>query len=112
MSGRLKPGDPFPSVRALSRELKIHVNTAMRVVAALTQEGLLEVRPGIGTVVCQPPPARRAERSRALGPEIDQVAVKAMQMGLTLEEFQKVVEERWRKLQPAMESASWKESER
>ena len=105
MSGRLRPGEPFPSVRTLSRELKIHVNTAQRVVAALTQEGLLEVRPGIGTVVCQPAPARRSDRGRVLGPEVDQLVVEAMKIGLTLEDLQETVEERWRKLQPERAAA-------
>ena len=51
VSGQLQAGDPFPSVRALSQELKINPNTAHRIIAALTEEGLLTVRPGIGTVV-------------------------------------------------------------
>jgi DNA-binding transcriptional regulator YhcF (GntR family) len=51
VSGQMRPGDPFPSVRALSRELKINPNTAHKIVAYLVSEGLLETRPGIGTVV-------------------------------------------------------------
>src|ERR1700747_1099809 len=31
LSGRMRPGDTFPSVRALSRELKINPNTAHKV---------------------------------------------------------------------------------
>jgi len=33
VSGQLHPGDPFPSVRALSKELKINPNTAHKIVA-------------------------------------------------------------------------------
>ena len=44
VSGRLRPGEPFPSVRTLSKAMKIHANTAQRVIAQLQQEGLLEVR--------------------------------------------------------------------
>ena len=51
VSGKLRPGDPFPSVRALSKAIKIHANTAQKVVGQLIAEGLLEARPGIGTVV-------------------------------------------------------------
>ena len=51
VSGQLRPGDAFPSVRALSKELKINPNTAHKIVAHLVNEGLLETRPGIGTVV-------------------------------------------------------------
>ena len=51
VSGELAPGDPFPSVRELSQALKINPNTGQKVIAELTRDGLLEVRPGIGTVV-------------------------------------------------------------
>ena len=46
VTGELKPGDPFPSVRSLSQNLKINPNTAHRIVAALIERGLLVVRPG------------------------------------------------------------------
>ena len=51
VTGQLQAGDSFPSVRALSLALKINPNTAHKIVAALVDDGLLEVRPGIGTVV-------------------------------------------------------------
>jgi GntR family transcriptional regulator len=35
ISGQLRPGDSFPSVRTLSRELKINPNTAHKIVAYL-----------------------------------------------------------------------------
>ena len=51
VSGELQPGDPFPSVRALSQDLKINPNTSHKIVAALIERGSLVVRPGIGTAV-------------------------------------------------------------
>ncbi len=48
VTGQLRAGDSFPSVRALSLELKINPNTAHKIVAALVADGLLEVRPGVG----------------------------------------------------------------
>jgi len=51
MAGQLRPGDAFPSVRTLSRELKINPNTAHKVITHLVQSGLLEIRPGAGTLV-------------------------------------------------------------
>jgi GntR family transcriptional regulator len=83
ISGQLRPGDPFPSVRVLSKAMKIHPNTAHKVIAQLTAEGLLEVRPGIGTVVLQPPAGRRNERARLLGREVEQLTVEAKKLGLT-----------------------------
>src|SRR5580704_283970 len=99
ISGQLRPGDPFPSVRALSKAMKIHPNTAHKVIAQLTAEGLLEVRPGIGTVVLQPPAARRNERARLLGREVDQLTVEAKKLGLTLEDLHAAIDEHWQRLQ-------------
>lgn len=70
LSGRLRAGDAFPSVRALSAAMKIHANTAQKVTALLQQEALLEVRPGIGTVVAQPPRMARGERARLLQKDV------------------------------------------
>ncbi len=99
LSGQLRPGDPFPSVRALSKAMKIHPNTGQKVIAQLTADGLLEVRPGIGTVVCEPPPATRAERGRLLGAEVEQLVVEARRLGLNVEDLHAALDEHWRKLQ-------------
>ena len=99
ISGQLRPGDPFPSVRALSTAMKIHPNTAHKVIAQLTAEGLLEVRPGIGTVVLEPPPARRGERSRLLGREVEQLTVEAKKLGLTAAELHAAIDEHWQRLE-------------
>jgi GntR family transcriptional regulator len=99
VSGRLRPGEPFPSVRILSKAVKIHFNTAQKVIAQLQQEGLLEVRPGIGTVVAQRPPSGRAERGRLLSRDVEQLTVEAIKLGVGLEELQEQIADQWRKLQ-------------
>jgi GntR family transcriptional regulator len=96
-SRKLRPGDAFPSVRALARAMKIHANTAQKVIAQLAAEGLLEVLPGIGTVVAQPA-APRSGRARLLAREVEELAVRAMQIGVSLEELQSAVNECWRSL--------------
>ncbi len=106
ISGQLRPGDPFPSVRALSKAMKIHPNTAQKVVAQLTAEGLLEVRPGIGTVVLEPPPARRSERSRLLGREVEQLTVEAKKLGLTLDDLHNAIDAHWQRLRAGEEEES------
>ena len=99
VSGRLRPGEPFTSVRTLSKAMKIHANTAQRVIAQLQQEGLLEVRPGIGTVVAQPPSTPRSERTRLLRADIEQLTVEAIKLGVSLEELQRSIAEQWGRLQ-------------
>ncbi|MBI5282010.1 MAG: GntR family transcriptional regulator [Candidatus Solibacter usitatus] len=96
-SRKLRPGDAFPSVRALARAMKIHANTAQKVIAQLAAEGLLEVLPGIGTVVARQA-APRSGRARLLAREVEQLAVQAMQIGASLEELQSAINECWRGL--------------
>jgi GntR family transcriptional regulator len=98
VSGQVRPGDPFPSVRVLSRELKINPNTAHKVVMHLVAGGLLETRPGIGTVVAELPEARKIERTQLLGHEIEHLAVEAKKLGIPLEEVVSSLSEHWKKL--------------
>ena len=98
ISRQMRPGDPFPSVRVLSKELKINPNTAHKVVTQLMAAGLLEARPGIGTVVAELPEARRIEKTQLLGREIEQLAVEAKKLGIPLEDVMGSISEHWRKL--------------
>jgi GntR family transcriptional regulator len=98
VSGQLRPGDPFPSVRALSTELKINPNTAHKVVTQLLHEGLLEVRAGTGTVVAEPRSSTAVERSRLLAGDLEQVVVEAKKLGMNLKEFTAAVAEHWQRL--------------
>ena len=95
-SGKLRPGDTFPSVRVLGRAMKIHANTAQKVIAQLASEGLIEVLPGIGTMVAKPA-APRNGRARLLVADVEQLTVQAMQIGMSLEELQAAVGECWRR---------------
>ena len=98
VSGQMRPGDPFPSVRALSRELKINPNTAHKIVAHLVSEGLLETRPGIGTVVAALPDSTRRERTQLLGHEIEELVVEAKRLGIGREEMLASIAEHWQRL--------------
>ena len=98
ISGQMRPGDPFPSVRALSKELKINPNTAHKVVTHLIAEGILEVLPGIGTVVATLPEPRASERADLLENEIEQLVVEARKLGMALEDVTSAVSSHWKKL--------------
>jgi GntR family transcriptional regulator len=103
ISGEFQPGQAFPSVRALAAELKIHPNTAHKVVQHLIQERWLEARPGIGTVVAEMPEARAADRTRLLRDEVEQLVVEAKRVGLELSEIVEAVEAQWAKFEKPME---------
>jgi len=100
ISGQLLPGDPFPSVRALSRELKINPNTAHKIVAQLVSDGLLETRPGIGNVVATLPDSTRKERTQLLGPEVEQLVVEAKRLGIVRDDILASIAQHWDRLSP------------
>src|ERR1700677_4675209 len=77
LKAQLKPGSRFPSVRQLSQELRINPNTAHKIVAHLTDEGLLQVQPGIGTVVQKPQRASSGDRSSLLKEDLEHLVVEA-----------------------------------
>jgi DNA-binding transcriptional regulator YhcF (GntR family) len=100
VAGQMRAGDPFPSVRALSKALKINPNTAHKVVGHLLAEGLLDVRPGIGTVVATPA-STAADRGNLLRHELEQLVVEAKKLGLNLTEVIEAIETHWDLLDPA-----------
>ncbi|HLY42037.1 MAG TPA: GntR family transcriptional regulator [Terracidiphilus sp.] len=103
VSGELQAGQAFPSVRSLAVEFKIHPNTAHKVVQHLIQEGWLEARPGIGTVVAEIPEPRPGDRKRLLQREVEQLVVEAKRIGLDLDEVQQAIQDQWAKLDRNLE---------
>jgi len=98
LSGALQPGQDFPSVRALAADLKIHPNSAAKVIQHLIQERWLEVRPGIGTVVAEPPKARAGDRQRLLKEEVEQLVVEARRVGADLDEVIDAIKSGWKNM--------------
>jgi GntR family transcriptional regulator len=98
ISGQLRPGDPFPSVRALSKDLKINPNTAHKVVTRLVSDGLLEARAGLGTVVAEMRGSSNTERMQLLGYEIEQLVVEAKKLGISVQEVVESITTHWQKL--------------
>lgn len=99
LAGQMRPGDPFPSVRALGKELKINPNTAHKVIGQLTTEGFLSVQPGIGTVVAAPPEVPRSARRNLLDPDLEQLAVTAIQAGIEFEDVVEALRRQWNKIE-------------
>jgi GntR family transcriptional regulator len=52
--GELKPGEQLPSERELSEQAGISRMTARQAIAYLMREGVVEVKPGVGTFVAEP----------------------------------------------------------
>ncbi len=98
VGGQLKPGQPFPSVRTVSQELKINPNTAHKIVAALVAQGVLITTPAVGSVVAEHAAGDRASRAELLGADLERVAVEAKKLGLTVDEVQTGLAAHWKKL--------------
>ena len=99
ISGEFQPGQAFPSVRALAADLKIHPNTAHKVIQYLIQERWLESRPGIGTVVAEQPEVRSGDRKRLLKDEVEQLVVEAKRVGVELQDLLETIEAQWKSLE-------------
>lgn len=110
ISGQMRPGDSFPSVRVLSKELKINPNTAHKVVTQLITSGLLETRPGIGTVVAALPEGSASERTQLLGQEIEKLVVEARKLGIGLEDMVTSISRHWKLLGGGAEGTSGESS--
>ena len=94
-SGRLRPGDPMPSVRALASQLLVNPNTILRAYRDLETMGLLESRQGSGTIVADAgSPLARREKRRIIVKRIDALLVEARQLGLTTVEVKELIDSR------------------
>jgi GntR family transcriptional regulator len=98
VSGQMRAGDPFPSVREISKTFKINPNTAHKVVTPLVAEGVLEVHSGIGTVVAKRACSSAAERANLLNKELEQLIVEAKRLGLTMDDVTSAVAQHWKHL--------------
>lgn len=93
ISGELSPGDPLPSVRALSRELKISALTVKKAYDHLEAEGLTATIHGKGTYVTDGNPLALAEEQRKeIEGELEKTVQKAKRYGLEPEEIRQILD--------------------
>jgi GntR family transcriptional regulator len=95
VTGQLRAGDPFPSVREISQALKINPNTAHRIVALLAEEKLLTVRPGIGTVVGDGARGDAGARRAILEQDAERLVVEARRNAVTLADLLAAIKRHW-----------------
>ena len=95
VNGQLAPGDRFPSIRQISQELRINPNTVQKVVKGLTDEGVLQTEPGVGTVVARSPEASRAQKRQLLEEQLGRVVVEARRLALAKADVIEAVNDLW-----------------
>ncbi len=82
--GSLEPGDKLPTVRALAKEQTVAPNTIVKAYNELQRSGLIESRPGVGTVVSQGVgDVAREQRVEALRERLVVLVRDAVGLGLT-----------------------------
>lgn len=95
ISGDLKPGDSFPSVREIAAQLRINPNTVQKALTALKAEGLVESLAGIGNRVCERPEPDAATRAAQLDEALEALVLRARQLRLDLPALRTALQNHW-----------------
>ena len=103
LRGEYRAGQPFPSIRSLASDLKIHPNTAHKVVQFLVEEQWLEARPGVGTVVASRPKSRAEDARRLIRDDVNKVIAKARSIEVGLQDVKEELTQQWSRSEPVRE---------
>ena len=95
ISGQLKPGDQMPSVREISKELRISPITIQKAISQLARDNLLETRVGVGTVVSELGMASQEKKMALLGEDMNHMIIEARSLGILKKEFIGAIEKQW-----------------
>ncbi len=89
LDGRLKAGDPLPSVRQVAAEYRVNPLTVLKSYQALVDERLVEKRRGLGMFINEGAPGLllAAERERFLREQWPVIQATIQRLGLTLDEL-------------------------
>ena len=92
-SGLLRAGDQLPSIRELAEQLRVNRNTIARAYTELEHLGVTDTRQGLGVFISDRGNQLTAAARRDLAREaIDAAIVQARNLGLTDDDFLKLVE--------------------
>ena len=91
-SGKLKPGEPLPSIRNLARDLRISVITTKRAYEELERDGFIQTVAGKGSFVAQQDLELAKESNlREIENHLSAALELGRQSGLTLEELHDIL---------------------
>jgi GntR family transcriptional regulator len=94
-SGRLRAGEPLPSIRPLAEELRVNRNTVAKAYAELENQGVIETIPGKGCFLKETDsPFSKQVRQKLMLAEIDEAVVMAHHLQVGREKFLALVKER------------------
>jgi GntR family transcriptional regulator len=91
--GILTPGEALPATRQLAKELKLNANTVQHAYRTLVQEGVIEMRRGLGAFVAATPRASR-QNPAAVARQIAERALReGFRNGLLASDLRKALDE-------------------
>jgi GntR family transcriptional regulator len=94
-AGKLRTGEPLPSIRPLAEELRVNRNTVAKAYAELESQGVIETIPGKGCFLKEnDSPFTWPVRQKLLQAEIDEAVVMAHHLQVDREKFLALVKER------------------
>ena len=95
-SGALQAGEPLPSIRPLSEELRVNRNTVAKAYTQLETEGVIETQHGRGCFLkAGQSVLKKDARRRLLVEPIDDVIVQAHHLQVPEEAFMELARERF-----------------
>lgn len=96
IAGRLREGEPLPSIRSLARDLKISVITTKRAYEELEKEGMVYSVPGKGFFVDNPAVDYLAEkRMQGMEEELAEILHRYRENGFSRSEVRELVDLLW-----------------
>ena len=91
-AGKLRPGEPLPSIRSLARDLRISVITTKRAYEELERDGFIQTMAGKGSFVAQQDLELAKESNlREIESHLSAALELGRQSGLTLEELHNIL---------------------
>ena len=91
-SGQLQPGEKLPSVRDLSKQLKVNPTTVTRIYGELSAESVIVLRQGQGAFVStQSTTTNRVEARKQVRELIRRMLSEAVRLGMNEEAIQKLI---------------------
>jgi len=93
MTGQLDDGEQLPSVRVLSKELKVSILTVKKAYDGLAEEGFIEVRQGLGTFVAENNQELKVEeKQKEMENNISEAIILAKSLAIEKQAFLELVE--------------------
>jgi len=103
-SGTLRPGSQLPSVRELAQQLAVNPTTVVKAYTELQHEKVIELRHGKGAFVVEPgATASEIQKDKVVRRLARQLAVESQQIGADYDFVDRILQEEWQQLSPAMQ---------